>query len=58
MKLLAWLTETFIATFGITRPRPEQERTMQLLIGGVLLAVMLAVACVLIFLLFAMRTGH
>ena len=27
MKLLAWLTETFITTFGITRPRPEQQRT-------------------------------
>lgn len=58
MKLLAWLTETFIATFGITRPRPEQERTMQLLIGGALLAVMLAVASVITFLLFAMHAGH
>ncbi len=58
MKLLAWLTETFIATFGITRPRPEQERTMQLLIGGALLAVMLAVASVIAFLLFAMHAGH
>ena len=26
MKLLEWLTETFIATFGITHPRPEQQR--------------------------------
>jgi hypothetical protein len=58
MKLLAWLTETFIATFGITRPRPEQERTMQLLIGGVLLAVMVAVASVITFLLFATHAGH
>jgi len=58
MKLLAWLTETFIATFGITRPPPEQERTMQLLIGGVLLAVMLAIASVITFLLFAMHAGH
>jgi hypothetical protein len=58
MKLLAWLTETFIATFGITRPRPEQERTMQLLIGGVLLAFMVAVASVITFLLFATHAGH
>lgn len=58
MKLLAWLTETFIATFGITRPRPEQQRTAQLLIGGILLAVMLVVASVIVFLLFAMRSGH
>lgn len=41
MKLLAWLTETFIAVFGITRPRPEQERLANILIGGFLLAVIL-----------------
>lgn len=58
MKLLAWLTETFIATFGITRPRPDQQRTAQLLIGGILLAVMLAVASVIAFLLVEVRAGH
>lgn len=47
MKLLAWLTETFIATFGITRPRPEQERVAQIAIGGFLLAVILLVAALL-----------
>jgi hypothetical protein len=41
MKLLAWLTESFIAVFGITRPRPEQQRRANLLIGGFLLAVIL-----------------
>ena len=39
MKLLGWITEYFIAVFGITRPRPEQERMTNLLIGGFLLAV-------------------
>ncbi|MGC2301191.1 MAG: hypothetical protein WA476_20470 [Acidobacteriaceae bacterium] len=58
MKLLAWLTETFINTFGITRPRPEQQRTAQLLIGGFLLAFILLVAAVIIFLLFAIRASH
>jgi hypothetical protein len=51
MKLLAWLTETFIATFGITQPRPEQKRTAQLLIGGFLLAFILLAAGVTVFLL-------
>jgi hypothetical protein len=37
MKILAYLTETFIATFGITRPLPEQARTANLIIGGLLL---------------------
>jgi hypothetical protein len=41
MKLLAWLTESFIAVFGITRPGPEQQRRANLLIGGFLLAVIL-----------------
>ena len=58
MKLLAWLTETFIATFGITRPRPEQQRAAQLVIGGFLLAAILGVAAVTIFLLLAIRSGH
>jgi hypothetical protein len=58
MKLLAWLTETFITTFGITRPRPEQQRTAQLLIGGFLLAVVLLVAAVTTFLLIEIHAGH
>lgn len=43
MKLLAWLTETFIAVFGITRPGPEQQRRANLLIGGFLLTVIVVV---------------
>jgi hypothetical protein len=42
MKLLAWLTESFIAVFGITRPGPEHQRKANILIGGFLLAVILA----------------
>ena len=53
MKLLSWLTETFIATFGITHPRPEQQRLANLLIGGILLGVMLVVFGVIGFLVFA-----
>ena len=41
MKLLAWLTESFIAVFGITRPPPEQQRLANILIGGFLLVVIL-----------------
>jgi hypothetical protein len=41
MKLLAWLTESFIAVFGITRPRPEQQKLANILIGGFLLAAIL-----------------
>jgi len=52
MKLLAWLTETFITTFGITHPRPEQERTANLVIGGFLLIFILVVFGVVGFLVF------
>lgn len=58
MKLLAWLTDAFIQTFGITRPRPEQQRTAQLLLGGFLLAFILTVACVMVFLVYAIHAGH
>jgi hypothetical protein len=37
VKILVFLTETFIAAFGITRPRPEQEKLANLVIGGFLL---------------------
>ena len=43
MRLLAWLTESFIAVFGITRPRPEQQRLANVLIGGLLLWVIVVV---------------
>jgi hypothetical protein len=57
MKLLAWLTETFIQTFGITRPRPEQQRMAQLILGGFLLAFLLVVAGVMAFLVYEIHTG-
>jgi high-affinity Fe2+/Pb2+ permease len=53
MKLLAWLTETFIATFGITHPRPEQQRMANLLIGGLVLGALIVVSGVIGFLIFA-----
>jgi hypothetical protein len=58
MKLLAWLMEAFINTFGITQPRPEQQRTAQLLIGGFVLTVVLGAIAVVVFFLFAIRAGH
>jgi hypothetical protein len=56
MKLLAWLTETFIATFGITHPRPEQEKTANQIIGGLLLAFIVAVFGIIGFLVFMIST--
>jgi hypothetical protein len=53
LKILAYLTETFIATFGITRPRPEQERLANLVIGGVLLAAIVGAFSVVGILVYA-----
>ena len=41
MKLLAWLTDIFMSVFGVTRPKPEEQRRANLLIGGFLLVVIL-----------------
>ena len=57
MKLLAYLTELFIDTFGITRPRPEQQRTANLVIGGFLLAFGFVVVAVMTFLIYQISTG-
>lgn len=43
MKLLAWLTDSFIMVFGITPPEPEQRKMANILIGGFLLTVILVV---------------
>lgn len=57
MKLLAYLTETFIATFGITQPRPEQQRTANIVIGGFLLVCGTAVLLVMAFLVYQISAG-
>ena len=56
MKLLAWLTDIFISVFGVTRPRPEQRRLANLVIGGILLTVILVACGVVGFLLFAISS--
>jgi len=58
VKLLAWLLEVFINTFGITRPRPEQERTAQMVIGGFLLAVILFAIAIVVFFLIETHAGR
>jgi hypothetical protein len=55
MKLLAWITEGFITVFGITRPRPEQQRVAQIVIGGFLLAFLLVIASLLTYFVVEMR---
>ncbi|GGG97312.1 hypothetical protein [Silvibacterium dinghuense] len=43
MRLLDWLTDLFVDTFGITRPQPEQRRRISLILGIPLLLFLLAI---------------
>ncbi len=59
MKLLYFLTEAFIAAFGITRPDPRQQRTVALVLGGFLLLAGLGAVSLVGFFLWQMHTaGH
>jgi hypothetical protein len=55
MKLLNFLVESFVATFGITKPRPEQERTVALTLGGFLLLFFTALIGLIAWMLFGGR---
>jgi hypothetical protein len=51
MKLLNFLVESFVNTFGITRPRPEQQRTVALTLGGFLLVFFVALISLITWML-------
>ncbi len=53
VKILAYLAQSFIATFGITQPRPEQERLTNVVLGGFLLAVIVGAFSLVGFLVWA-----
>ena len=55
MKLLNFLVESFIATFGITRPKPEQQRTVALTLGGFLLVFFTALVTLIVWMLFGQQ---
>ena len=50
MKLLRWLANIFINTFGITQPSPEQEDRMAIFIAILLAAVLVGIAAVTLLL--------
>jgi hypothetical protein len=52
MKLLYFLVESFVATFGITKPRPEQQRPVALALGGFLLLFFTALISLIVWMLF------
>jgi NhaP-type Na+/H+ or K+/H+ antiporter len=52
MKLLYFLVESFVGAFGITKPKPEQQRTVALTLGGFLLIFFTALISLIVWMLF------
>jgi hypothetical protein len=58
MRLLDFLAQVFINTFGITQPDPEQRRLVSLVLGGLILGILLATVSILGFLAFEIHAGR
>ncbi len=58
MRLLEYLVEVFIQTFGITRPSDAQRRRVTLLLGSVLLSAALLVIAAAVGMVFYLRTNR
>lgn len=58
MRLLDFLAQAFISTFGITQPAPGQRRLVSLVLGGLILAVFLVAVTVIGFLIFEMHASR
>jgi hypothetical protein len=55
MRLLNFLVESFVGAFGITKPKPEQQRTVALALGGFLLLFFVVLATLILWMLFGVR---
>jgi hypothetical protein len=55
MRLLNFLVESFVGAFGITKPKPEQQRTVAVALGGFLLLFFVGLACLILWMLFGVR---
>ena len=58
MRLLDFLAQAFIAAFGITEPPASKRRTVSLVLGGIILAVLLIVVAITGFLLYQIHSGR
>ena len=55
MRLLNFLVESFVGAFGITKPKPEQQRTVAFALGGFLLVFFMALISLIVWMLFGVR---
>jgi hypothetical protein len=58
MRLLDYLSEVFIGTFGITQPRPEKRRQVSIALGGFILLSILGGFAIVAFFLYTIRANR
>ena len=58
MRLLEYLVEVFIQTFGITRPTEAQRKRVTFLLGGALLVAALLMVALAIGMVFYLHMSH
>ncbi len=58
MRLLDYLAEVFIGTFGITQPAAAKRSQVAWILGGFILLSLLAGFAVVGFLLYSIRSSH
>ena len=58
MRLLEYLSEVFIATFGITKPAPEKKAQISIILGGFILLSIVGGFAVVTYFLVSMQTGR
>ncbi len=55
MRLLDYLAEVFIGTFGITQPSPEKRRQISIILGGFILVSILGGFAIVMIMLYSVR---
>jgi hypothetical protein len=58
MRLLDYLAEVFIGTFGITQPSPEKRRQVSIILGGFILVCLVGGFAFVGFMLYSIRSSH
>ncbi len=58
MRLLHYLAEVFIGTFGITQPTAEKRTQVAIILGGFILAGLIAGFAIVGFLLYSIHGSH
>jgi hypothetical protein len=58
MRLLDYLAEVFIGTFGITQPQPENRRMVSIALGGFILLGLLGGFAIVVFFLYTIKSNR